>query len=48
MKTISFFKESFTQKLFIAYKMTNYCCFGLRENLDFPDFIREKFYNINF
>ena len=24
------------------------CCFGLRGNLDFPDFLQKKFYNINY
>ena len=39
------FKENFAQKLFIAFKMANSCCFGLKGNLDFPDF---QFYNINY
>ena len=24
------------------------CCFGLRGNIDFPDFLQKKFYNINY
>ena len=24
------------------------CCFGLRGNLDYPDFLQIKFYNINY
>ena len=24
------------------------CCLGLRGNLDFPDFLQKKFYNINY
>ena len=37
-----FFQENYTQKLFIAFEMTYYCCFGLRGNLDFPDFLQIK------
>ena len=43
----AFFTENYTQKLFIAFKMAHSCCFGLRGDLDFPDFIQKKFYNIN-
>ena len=32
-------------KLFIAFKMAHFC-FG--ENLDFPDVLQKKFYNINY
>ena len=28
--------------------MTNSCCSGLRENLDFPGFLQKKFHNINY
>ena len=42
-----FFNESYTQKLFIAFKMTYFCCVGLRGNLDFPRFLQKMFYNIN-
>ena len=34
------FKENYTQILFIA--------FGLRGNLDFPDFLQKKFYKMNY
>ena len=36
-----------TLKLFIAFKIAYSCCFGLRGNPDFPDFLQKKFYNIN-
>ena len=29
------------------YSKTVYCFFGLRGNLDFPDFLKKKFYNLN-
>ena len=40
-------KTTFTLKLFIAFKMAYSCCFDERGNLDFPDFLQKKFYNIN-
>ena len=33
------FKEIFTLKLFIAFKMAYSCCFSLGGNLDFPEFL---------
>ena len=42
------FKQNYTKKLFVAFKRANSCCFGLRGNLDFPDFLQKKFYNINY
>ena len=42
------FKQNYTQKLFISFKISYYCCFGLRGNLEFPDFLQKKFYNINY
>ena len=45
MNTI--FKENYILELFIALKMAYYYCFGLRRNLDFPDFLQKKCYNIN-
>ena len=39
--------ENYTLELFIALKMAYCCCLGLRGNLDFPDFLQKKFYNIN-
>ena len=42
------FKQNYTIELFIALKMAISCCFGLRGNLDFPDFLQIKFYNINY
>ena len=40
--------QNYAQKLFIAFKMAYSCCFGLRGNLDFPDFLQKKFYNIGY
>ena len=42
------FMQNYVQKLFIALKMAYSFCFGLRGNLDFPDFLQKKFYNINY
>ena len=42
------FKQNYTQKLLISFKISYYCCFGLRGNLEFPDFLQKKFYNINY
>ena len=42
------FKQNYTQKLFIAFKISYSCCFGFRGNLEFPDFLQKKFYNINY
>ena len=44
----SIFKPNYAQKLFIALRMVYSFCFGLRGNLDFPDFLQKKFYNINY
>ena len=41
------FKQNYTSELLIALKMVYSCFFGLRGNLDFPDFLQKKFYNIN-
>ena len=41
------FKQNNALELFISLKMATSCCFGLRGNLDFPDFLQIKFYNIN-
>ena len=27
----------------VAFKMAYSCCFGLRGNIDFPDFLQKKF-----
>ena len=40
------FKQIFTLKLFIAFEMAYSCCFSFRGNLDFPEFLQKKFYNI--
>ena len=42
------FKQNYTQKLFIAFNLPYSCCFGSEENLDFPDFLQKKFYNIKY
>ena len=41
------FKQNYSLKLLITFKMACSCCFGLGENLDFPDFLQKKFYNID-
>ena len=46
-------KQCYTQaKLYsitvIAFKMAYSCCFGLRVNLDFPDFHQKTFNNLNY
>ena len=35
-------KQNYTLELFIALKMAYSCCFGLRGNLDFPNFLQKK------
>ena len=42
------FKQNNALELFISLKMAISCCFGLRGNIDFPDFLQIKFYNINY
>ena len=42
------FKQIYTQKLFTSFKMPYSRYFGFRGNLEFPDFIQKKFYNINY
>ena len=42
------FKQKNTLKLFIAFKMAYSCCFSFRGNLDFPEFLQKKCYNINY
>ena len=41
------FKQNYTPELLIALKIVYSCFFGLRGNLDFPDFLQKKFFNIN-
>ena len=41
------FKQNYTPELLIALKMVYSCFFGLRGNLDFPDFLQKKLFNIN-
>ena len=43
VKTINaIFDQNYAQKLFIAFKMAYSCWFGLRGNLDFPDFLQKS------
>ena len=42
------FEQIYTQKLLIAFKMACYCCFSFGGNLDFPEFLQKKIYNINY
>ena len=37
------FKQNYAVKLYFALKMTPSCCFGLRGNQDFPDFLQKSF-----
>ena len=42
------FNQKYTTKLFIAFKMSYYCCcFSLGGNLEFQGFLQKKFYNID-
>ena len=43
-----YFKQNYTPKLFIAFKMAYYCHFSLGGNLDSLDFLQKKFYKINY
>ena len=36
------FKQNYTLKLFIVFKMTYSCCFRLEGNLDFTDFLQKN------
>ena len=42
------FKQIYALKLFIAFKMAKYGSFSLGGNIDFPEFLQKKFYNINY
>ena len=42
------FKQIYTLKLLIAFKMAYSCCFSSGGNLDFLEFLQKKFYNINY
>ena len=43
-KNNAVFKQNYAKKLKMVYP----CCFGLRGNLDFSDFLHKKFYNIDY
>ena len=36
------FKQNYAQKLFNSFKISYSCHFGLRGNIDFPDFLKKK------
>ena len=40
-------KQNYTPELLIVLKIAYSCFFGLRGNLDFPDYLQKKFYNLN-
>ena len=42
------FEQINTLKLLIAFKMAYSCCFSFGGNLDFPEFLQKKFYDINY
>ena len=46
-KQTAIFKQNYTLKLFIAFKMACSCWFSFRANLDFSEFLQKKFYNFN-
>ena len=37
------FKQNYTLKLFIAFKMACSCCFASRGNLDFQELLQKSF-----
>ena len=37
------FKQNYTKKLLISFKISYSCCFGFRGNLEFPDFLQKSF-----
>ena len=39
----AFCKQKYTLKLSVAFILAYSCCFGLRGNLDFPDFLQKSF-----
>ena len=41
------FKQNYSLKLLITFKMPYSCCFSLRGNLDFPDFLQKSFITFN-
>ena len=36
------FKQIYTVKLLIAFKMAHSCCFSLGGNMNFPEFLQKK------
>ena len=47
VKTMLFLSKTMLKNRF-SFKISYSCRFGLRGNLDFPDFLQKKFYNINY
>ena len=43
MLKLCYFEQNYTLELFIALKIAYSFCFGLRGNLDFPDFLQKSF-----
>ena len=43
-----YFYQNYALKVFIAFKMAYFCYFSFGGNLDFPDFLQKKFYNIDY
>ena len=41
-ENFAIFKQNYTPKVFVAFKRANSCCFGLKGNLDFPDFLQKS------
>ena len=37
------FKQNYTLELFVVFKTAYSCCFALRGNIDFPEFLQKKF-----
>ena len=42
------FNQNYAQKLLISFQISYFCYFDFSGNLDFPDFLKKKFYNINY
>ena len=43
-----YFQAKLYSKTVFAFKIAYSCFFSLRGNLDFPEFLQKKFYNINY
>ena len=38
-----FVSKTILEKLFISFRISYYCCFGFKGNLEFPDFLQKGF-----